>query len=117
MTSRAMRRTRSSKSVTSLCDGLRAVLIERRGHLCREVIGLTAFDLPPLPHLDDLAITEQRDRRRRRAVAHQILACTLRRFAIVACEDRDHLVRNVAVLGSHRDRRADIAGSATADRV
>src|ERR1044071_1960262 len=83
---------------------LRAELVERARQLRGDVVRVASFDVPALEHLHDLAVFEQRDRGRRRAIADEIFARALCRFAIVAGEDGDHLVRQRVVLECHRHR-------------
>src|SRR3954451_13546711 len=105
--SRAIRRTRSSKSVmvrrinkkpaiaggllrSAVCclrGGLHAELIERRRQILSDLLRSAAFDVPALEHLHHFAVAQQRDRRRRRAVADEVLASALRCLAVVAGED------------------------------
>src|SRR5262249_34884933 len=95
----------------------RAVRVERLRQLLRDGHRVATLDVAALHHVDELAVAQQRNRRRRGRVASEVLARTIGGLEVEAGEDRRHRVRPREVAQRQRETGPGLAGGAAADRV
>src|ERR1700674_4809866 len=110
-------RTGGRLSSTHLYSGFYTELVEGRGQFAGQVGGVAAFDLPALDHLHHFSVAHESDRRRRGAIANEVLARTRCRVTIVSGEDSDHAIRQRVVFHCHGNGGTRHAGCAPAHGV
>src|SRR3977135_3326452 len=101
-----------------LCgDGPSAEFVECRRERPGDLLRVAVLDLASLEHVQQLAVSKQSDRGRRRRVAGEVAAGTIGGVDVGAREDGRDEIRTVGVTERHGDARTRLAGGAPANRV
>src|SRR5688572_17103564 len=94
-----------------------AMFLERLRELAGDLGGVAAFDLKTFEHIDELAVFQNGDRRRRWPIASEVAARALGCFDISAREDRCDAIGFDIVLQRECDAGARLSRGATANGV
>ena len=100
-----------------LPGGNGTVLVKNSLQLIRDVGGVTMLDVTALHHVDQLPISEQRQRRRGRRISGKVRARAFCRLQILAGKNAERAIGTRRVLQSRPYRRTQPPSSATADRI
>src|ERR1043166_4252734 len=97
--------------------GRDAVLVERLRELHGDRVRVAILDVPPVEHIDQRPVLEQRDRRRRGRIAGEVPARAFGGVDVRAREDRRDAIGFVGVTKGERDAGARLSRRASAYRV